>query len=64
MHIYQFLKSCPGNPPSQNALCALSVKLIGAAPTATTEIATFNGIKLCLAKMTLFIEAFSFFFFF
>lgn len=30
----------------------LSVKLIGATPTATTEIATFNGMELCLAKMT------------
>lgn len=46
-----FLKGFSGNPPSRDASCALSGKPIGATPTATTKIATFNKIKLCLAKM-------------
>lgn len=48
-------------PLPEMHLRVLSVKLIGATPTATTEIATFNGRELCLAKNYFFlIEAFIF----
>lgn len=54
-----FSQRAPLESPLPGAVPAGRV-LLGATPAATTEIATFNGIELCLAKMTSFIEAFGF----
>ena len=47
-----YLKCTTGIP--KRHLHVLSVKLIGAMPTATKEIATLNEMELHLAKMTFF----------
>lgn len=55
-----FFQRAPLESPLPSTVPAGRVWLLGVTPAATPEIATFNGIELCLAKMTSFIEAFGF----